>query len=182
MRFPFRTSLTTIRTAWLVPAVLLVLGCFLAPPVAAQEAGEEETEYRNALELFVGAVTETEESATGTGIGLEYQRHLSSRWSLGVEAIEISTTGVSRGFLVVVPVYFNPLGGLGLKAGPGVEGSKEEAEDGGESESSTRFVMRFGAGWEFELGKRFTLTPEVNMDVIEGNLTWVYGLSFGVEF
>lgn len=170
------------RTALLAPALLLVFVFCLAQPIAAQEAGEEETEYRNAVELFVGAVTETEESATGTGIGLEYQRHLSSRWSLGVEAIEISTTGVSRGFLVVVPVYFNPVGGLGLKAGPGVEGSKEEAEDGGESESSTRFAMRFGAGWEFELGKRFTLTPEVNMDVIGENLTWVYGLSFGVEF
>lgn len=170
------------RSSLRVPALLLVLVCCFAPPVTAQEVGEEESEYRNAVELFVGAVTETEESATGIGVGLEYQRHLSSRWSLGIEAIEISTTEVSRGFLVVVPVYLNPVGGLGLKAGPGIEGSKEEAEDGGESESSTRFAMRFGAGWEFELGKRFTLTPEVNMDVIGGSLTWVYGLSFGVEF
>lgn len=170
--------MTRISLLLQLPLVLLCL----APPVAAQEAGEEEAEYRNAVELFVGAVTETEESASGPGIGIEYQRHLSTRWSLGIEAIEISTTNVSRGFLVVVPLYFNLVGGLGLKAGPGIEGSREEPEDGGEGESTTRFAMRFGAGWEFELGKRFTLTPEVNMDVIEGNLTWVYGLSFGVEF
>lgn len=154
----------------------------LVSPLTAQESGEEEVERRNAVEVFVGAVTETAESATGFGIGLEYNRRLSSSWSLGVELIEISTTDVSRGWLVVVPAYLHPVGGLELKAGPGIEGSKEQREEGGESETRVEFAMRFGAGWEFELGKRFTLTPEVNMDVIGGSVTWVYGLSFGLDF
>lgn len=170
--------MTTGSTAGLV-AILL---CCLAPAVAAQEADGEEREHRNSVELFVGAVTETEESATGPGFGIEYQRHLSQRWWLGVEAIELSTNDVGRSWLVVVPVYFTLVKGLGIKAGPGLEGSEEKPEDGGEGEPTTEFAMRFGAGWEFELGKRFTLTPELNMDVIGGSVTWVYGVSLGLGF
>lgn len=170
--------MTRGSTAALVP---ILLSC-LAPPLAAQESGEEEAEHRNSVELFFGAVTETGESATGPGIGVEYQRHLSQRWSVGVEAIELSTNDVSRSWLVVVPVYFTLVKGLGIKAGPGLEGSNEKPEDGGESETSVTFAMRFGTGWEFELGRRFTLTPEINMDLIGGSVTWVYGLSVGLRF
>jgi len=170
-------------------AAPLVLSCCLASPLLAQEArdgeqaaGEKGKERRNSVELFVGFVTETDESATGPGFGIEYQRQISSRWYLGVEAIELSTNDVSRSWLVVVPAYFSPLGGLGLKAGPGLEGSSEEPEDGGESETTTQFAVRVGAGWEFELGERFTLTPEANLDLVGGSATLVYGVSFGLRF
>jgi hypothetical protein len=173
--------MSTIRASS-VGTALCLLGS-LASPLAAQESGEDEVERRNAVEVFVGAVTETAESSTGFGIGLEYNRRLSSSWRIGVELIEISTTDVSRGWLVVVPAYFNPVGGLGLKAGPGIEGSKETSEEEGESETKVEFAMRFGAGWEFELGSRFTVTPEINLDVVGGDdITWVYGLSFGWGF
>lgn len=163
----------------------MLLLCCLASPLAAQEAEEEggdKKERRHSIELFVGGVTETEESASGFGIGIEYQRRLSERWSIGIEALELSTTDVSRDWLVVVPLYFHVTDAFGVKVGPGLEGSKDEPEDGEESESSTQFAVRFGAGYEFELGERFTLTPEVNLDLIGGNVTWVYGLSFGYRF
>ena len=161
---------------------LFLLLCLFAAPLVAQEADAEKVEYKNSVELFVGGVTETDESATGPGVGLEYNRRLSSRWSIGVEAIELSTNDVSRSWLVVVPAYFHLTDGLSLKAGPGLEGSKDKPEDGGESESTTEFVVRLGAGYEFELGRRFTVSPEVNADLIGGNVTWVYGLSFGLGF
>ena len=161
---------------------LFLLLCLFAAPLMAQESDEKKVEYKNEVELFVGGVTETDESATGPGVGLEYNRRLSLRWSIGVEAIELSTNDVSRSWLVVVPVYFHLTEGLGLKAGPGLEGSKDKPEDGGESESTTKFAVRLGAGYEFELGRRFTVTPEVNADLIGGNVTWVYGLSFGLGF
>ena len=160
---------------------LLVLASFQALLVA-QETGEEEKERRNSAELFLGAVTETAESATGAGIGIEYKRLLSERWSLGIEAIEISTNDVSRSWLVVVPVYFRVVGGLGLKAGPGIEGSKTNPVPGSPSETTTQFAMRFGAGWEFEVGSRYTITPEINLDVVGGDITLVYGFSFGLGF
>jgi hypothetical protein len=166
--------------------ICLVAGSLTLVPAAgmAQEAdGEPEERARpNAVELFVGGVTETEESASGFGIGIEYNRRLSRRWSVGVEAIELSTTDVTRNWLVVFPVYFHVTEGLGVKAGPGLEGSKEESEEGADSESTTEFALRLGAGYEFELGERFTITPEINADLIGGNVTWVYGVSFGLKF
>ena len=183
-----RTTVTSRIRAFRFAAPLVLFCCFSSPLLAQetrdgeQEAGEKEKERRNSLELFVGFVTETDESATGPGFGIEYKRQISSRWYLGVEAIEISTNDVSRSWLVVVPAYFNPLSGLGLKAGPGLEGSSEEPEDGGESGTTTQFVVRVGAGWEFELGERFTLTPEANLDLVGGSASLVYGASFGLRF
>jgi hypothetical protein len=189
---PPRTTLTirprgfyTSDMMRLLPICLVAVSLTLVPAVGrAQESdGEpEERERRNSVELFVGGVTETEESASGFGFGIEYNRRLSRRWSIGVEAIELSTTDVTRNWLIVFPVYFHLTEGLGVKAGPGLEGSKEKPEDGGESESTTQFALRLGAGYEFELGERFTLTPEINADLIGGNVTWVYGVSFGLKF
>jgi len=168
-----------------LPTCLVAGALILLPSLGmAQESDSEpgERERRNAVELFVGGVTETEESASGFGFGIEYNRRFSRRWSIGVEAIELSTTDVTRNWLVVFPVYFHVTEGLGVKAGPGIEGSKEESEDGGGTESTTQFALRLGAGYEFELGERFTLTPEINADLIGGNVTWVYGVSFGLRF
>lgn len=112
---------------------------------------------------------------------LGYGRRLSSSWGVGV-AGELSTTDVERAWLLNVPVYFYPAGGLGLKAGPVLEGSDEASEDGEDSERATNFGVRFGAAWEFEVGERFTLSPEVNLDLVGGSVTWVYGLTLGLGF
>jgi hypothetical protein len=74
------------------------------------------------------------------------------------------------------------VGGLGVKAGVGLEGSKSKPEDGGTSETETQFLVRFGAGWELALGRRFTLTPEVNLDLVGGEVSLVYGVSLGLGF
>lgn len=169
----------------LLPICLVAGSLTLLPALGmAQESDSEpeERERRNAVEVFVGGVTETEESASGFGLGIEYNRRLSRRWSIGVEAIELSTTDVTRNWLVVFPVYFHVTEGLGVKAGPGLEGSKDKPEDGGESESTTEFALRLGVSYEFELGSRFTISPEVNADLVGGNVTWVYGVSFGLRF
>ncbi len=158
---------------------LLLIG-FVAP-LHGQEAEGKEEERLNAVEVFLGGVTETDDWATGFGAGLGYGRRLSSSWGVGV-AGELSTTDVERAWLLNVPVYFYPAGGLGLKAGPVLEGSDEASEDGEDSERATNFGVRFGAAWEFEVGERFTLSPEVNLDVVDGSTTWVYGLSFGYRF
>jgi hypothetical protein len=159
---------------------LLVLS-WVAAPLMAQESTEAEQEHRNAVELFIGGVTETDESATGLGVGLGYVRHLSTMWGLGVSG-ELSSTDVSRDWVIIIPAYFYPTGGLVLWAGPVIEGSEDVPEDGGDSERSTTLGVRLGTAWEFEVGERFTLSPEVNLDLIDGSVTWVYGLSFGVGF
>ena len=160
-------------------SLLLLIGS--GSHLAAQDTGEKK-EHRNSIELFLGAVTETDENATGPAIGIEYQRHLSDRWSLGVEALELSTNDVSRDWVVVVPAYYRLVGGFGVKAGVGLEGSKSKPEGSSASEAETQFLVRFGAGWELELGRRFSLTPEINVDLVGGAVSLVYGVSLGLGF
>ncbi len=93
----------------------------LATPLYGQESGGTDEEHRNAVELFLGGVTETDDSSTGLGVGLGYVRHLSSQWGLGVTG-ELSTSDVSRDWLAIVPVYLFPVGGLALLAGPAIGG------------------------------------------------------------
>jgi hypothetical protein len=167
------------RISSLLLSLLLLAG--FRSQLAAQDTPEEK-EYRNSVELFLGFVTETDDNATGPGIGIEYQRHLSDRWSVGIEAIELSTNDVSRDFVVVAPAYFRPVAALWVKAGVGLEASKSKPEDGSDSETETQFLVRFGAAWEFELGHRFTLSPEANLDVVGGEVSLVYGVSLGLGF
>ncbi len=61
-----------IRISHYVLSLLLPTG--FQSQLAAQDTAEEEEEFRNSVELFLGAVTETDESATGPGIGIEYKR------------------------------------------------------------------------------------------------------------
>ena len=84
--------------------------------------------------------------------------------------------------LVVVQLALFPAGGLAIKAGPAIEGAEEKTEEGEDSEKSTAAGVRVGASWEFELNERFSLSPEINLDVIGGSTTWVYGLSLGYGF
>lgn len=60
------------------------------------------------------------------------------------------------------------------------ETAQEESSDG---ESETSFTFRVGAGYEFELSRRWSLAPEFNADFISGKrATLVYGLSLGFGF
>jgi hypothetical protein len=63
----------------LLPICLVAVSLTLVPAAGmAQESGgePEERERPNAVELLVGGVTETAESASGFGIGIEYNRRL----------------------------------------------------------------------------------------------------------
>ena len=157
---------------------MLLIG--FTAPLQGQE-GEIEEERLNTIQLFLGGVTKTEESATGFGAGVGYVRRLPPRWGIGV-AGELSTSDVERAWLLNLPIYLFPMGGLVLNAGPLVEGSEEPPEEGEESEKKTELGVRFGTAWEFEIGERFVLAPEVNLDVVDGSTTWVYGLSLEMDF
>ena len=57
---------------------------------------------------------------------------------------------------------------------PGIE---IEDEDG-----DNNFLLRVGAAYEFEFAERWSLTPEFNVDFVDGDEVFVYGFSFGYEF
>ena len=45
-----------------------------------------------------------------------------------------------------------------------------------------KFLFRVGAAYEFEIGEKWAITPEFNVDFVDNSEVYVYGLSFGYKF
>lgn len=197
------------RSFGLAAGATLLLG-LVGPPVAAQEAGEESPEreaeshavgeageheehefHRHHLSVFLGATTadvaeegehggagieseggevgeETRTETDGT-IGLDYEYRFSRAWGL-VTAFEW-VGGDARNWMVGIGPAFHPVAGLKLFGGPGFEHNDAENE----------FIFRVGLGYEFDVG-RWSLTPAFNLDFVDGEQTYVYGLYVGKGF
>ena len=112
----------------------------------------------------------------GNVLGVEYIRQATEHWGWGV-AFEMEALGDhhDRLGILVVPVSYFPNERWRLMAGPGVEFRERGEPD--------HAVLRVGAGYEFEIGKHFTLSPEVFVDFVEGGTTvYVLGFTFGYGF
>jgi len=136
----------------------------LAPSLSSAE------EERHAVSMFLGGVTETgDERETGFALGGEYEYRPYSM--IGVGGLVELATGDVRDVVVLVPLTVHPFGGLALRAAPGAE-----ITDG-----NAAFAFRVGISYEIPVGP-FSIAPEFNSDLVEGDWTYVYGLSFGIAF
>lgn len=192
-----------MKTLWLTPAILLILGLpgasasqeHTTGPQAAEEAHETEEHHMNALAVFVGG-THAEDQTQGT-LGVEYERHLASRVGL-VLAFEYAG-GDFREYILGagVAVNVNPVGGLIFTVGAGLERQPVEEEhgeeNGGDHEvevasngaaegKESLFVFRLGITYEIELGRRWFLSPQFNLDLVDGETVEVFGVSVGFGF
>jgi len=131
----------------------------------------------NHIALVVGAAFEEQSDGhreRGNIVGLEYVRQVTEHWGWGA-AYEAEFLGDEhhRLGILVVPVSYFPNERWRLLAGPGIE-----FRDRGEPDHA---VFRIGAGYEFELGEHFTLSPEAVIDFVEGG-TNVYVLVFSLGY
>ena len=146
---------------------------------ASAEAADSESHYNNHLALIVGHAEEEQKDGhheSGSVLGLDYIRHLNHRWGIGA-TFEVETFGNNhkRHGILAIPVSFYPGGNWRLFAAPGVEFEEPWAPEKG--------PLRLGVGYEFHLGKRFTLAPEAQVDFVEGGTTvYVFALAFGFGF
>lgn len=133
-----------------------------------------EDEGKNELSAIVAGTHE--DGTTFFTLGVEYERDLSEPFAVSVIG-EAVLEGESREGLVVVPLVLKPWRGLKLLAGPGFERSKDDG---------TSFLFRWGVGWGFELGERFSLVPTVELDLVNGSdgveEVLVFGASVGFSF
>ena len=149
--------------------------------------------HANDFAVFLGA---TDEHGHDTELtwGLDYRRMVADHWAVG--ALFDYAGGDLRNAILAATVTWFPVGGLQLLAGPGIEfhrgrgaadggcdcheAFKSEATDphGEFDEDATYFVFRLGIGWGFPIGRHYGITPQVNLDLVEGERVWVYGLSF----
>jgi hypothetical protein len=126
---------------------------------AAAEVEEEEEFYRHRVSVFLGGASrpeEHEDTEHGFAGGLEYEFRF-SRWG-GVGALAEAATGDLRDAVVAGLFYLHPWKGLLFTAGPGAELSSHGSE----------FLFRLGTGYEFEIARRFSITPNFNAGVDEG--------------
>lgn len=188
--------------------VALVSGCvialaMLAFPVKAEEAHTESAEhasetehhrdtghqFKNGLALFLGATNEHGHGTEGTW-GIEYGRYLSPHWSVG--GLIDYAGGGQRNLVIAPAVYWKPFGGgFVVLAAPGVEYHNGrgtvghhlfKAESAEEDKDETYFILRLGTAYFFQVGSRFAIGPAVNVDFVNGEQVWVYGVNFEMGF
>jgi hypothetical protein len=153
-------------------AYLCVIVTFAEGLPALATADESEEFERHAIELFLGGASKLEDTGTESGfaVGLGYELRI-VRW-LGVGVNGEYVTGEVRDGVLLFPVYAHPWRGLRFEIAPGVEFSDEPEE----------FAVRFGASYELELWRSFSISPEFNVDLVNGETTLVYGASLGWGF
>jgi hypothetical protein len=160
----------------------------------AEQAGEGEHEdahsshhprdFRNEVAVFLGG---TDEHGHGTEItwGLDYKRRIAERWAVG--ALFDYAGGELRNAVLAPMVAFWPgLGNLQFLAAVGVEfhqgrggdDHQKSGEAGEADQDATYFLIRIGVGYDFHLGESFGLVPVVNLDFVNNEKVWVYGLAF----
>ena len=165
-----------------------VRGCFLlagylaASPSWAQEHSQHVSEshehfHRNELALVLASTYEAEKGKNFFTIGGEYERRLTSRFGISATVEHLSDVDA---WVFVFPVTIRLVRGLKFMIGPGFEhlsrrASLEGHEDPHESspESSPAeegadklFLFRFGVHYGFEFGGRYSITPGVDLDLI----------------
>ncbi|MCP4898635.1 MAG: hypothetical protein GY906_16805 [bacterium] len=183
----------------------LALGCcvalaclvFVGAPTLAWSSEDEEHEqhsthgeevehgsgggHKNEFAVFLGI---TDEGSHGTEYtsGLEYERLISDHWGIG--GLIDYAGGDFRNLLVMVPVFYHPTHRWKLLVAPGIEfhNGRGLVEDHGHrslDKDERYFVIRLGVAYGIPLGKSFSVQPTVNLDLVDGEKVWVYGVNLG---
>lgn len=147
----------------LIRAATFVLLATLSIGAGAQS----EIERPNSARVFVGNTQNG--SSHGFTLRAEYEFRLTKL--IGVGGFLEHASGDIDSVSVAAPVTFHPLGGWAFKVAPGLD------FNGG-----TNLMFRIGAGYDFEIVPRWSLTPEFNIDFVDGETELVYGLSAAYEF
>jgi hypothetical protein len=164
-RFTQMALLSALCWAVAVPHLLAAEPTHTTGP----ESGEH---HPNAVELFLGNTYERadDETANGFSVGVTYERRLSDL--LGVGGFYEYAAGDFDKWSIGVPLFVHPYGGWRLDLAPGLEHRDGEDE----------FLFRAGVAYEFELSERWAVMPEFNVDFVNGEQAFVFGLSCGFGF
>ena len=131
---------------------------------------KETPEHHHGVELFLGNTQDDGENAFS--IGLTYEYRLSELFGIG-GLIEYAGEDF-REWILAVPFFLHPYKGWRFLVAPGIDIDDEDGDN--------NFLFRAGAAYEFEIAERWSITPEFNVDFVDGDEVLVYGLSFGYGF
>ena len=158
----------TKKWRWLAGFALLLIIMPLGISSAEEKEADGEEFGPHRIELFLGNTHDEGENIFTIGVGYEYRVN---QW-FGVGGLIEGLRGEVREWIVVVPFYLHPYKGWRFVLAPGIEGQIREHRE---------FLIRVGAAYEFEIG-RWSITPEFNLDFVDGREVPVFGVSFGYGF
>ncbi|MHC4573319.1 MAG: hypothetical protein ACYS76_04190 [Planctomycetota bacterium] len=167
------TMWTYWKGFWATTFCLMVIAFTAA--AAQQEHGEHEQArhyHINMAEIFLGGTYEDAEhgSENGFTVGFTYERRLNEL--LGVGGFYEYAAGDFDKWSVGAPLFIHPHEGWRFALAPGLEHRDGDDE----------FLFRTGVGYEFKLSERWVMIPEFNVDFVDGEEAYVFGVSFGFGF
>ena len=126
--------------------------------------------HKNHLALFTGITHHEDNDEFSIGLDYEYRFHK----IFGIGGLVEYTGGDCDSWIFGVPVFIHPYKGAQFIVAPGFISEDDE----------TDFLLRLGAGYQVEIGKGWSLTPQYNVDFIEGEseLAQVIGVALGFAF
>jgi len=160
---------------YLVGVVLSALG-FLSSLAFASEDNGHHGHPRRHLALFAGGGSEQDKNGhkeNGFALGIKYEVQFQEKWGVGAGVERLSGSGTHRSWIAAVPLIFHPNENWRLFAGPGFESN----------EIKDKYLIRVGVAYEISLSQRWSASPEVLVDFIEGGATtYVLGIAVGYGF
>lgn len=139
----------------------------------------EHAEHRNHLAFIIGHAEEEQKDGhheSGNILGFEYVRKSAEHWGWGVIGeTEVFGDDQNRQGIIAFPLSYFPNKNWRLFAAPGIE-----FREPGHPE---HFMFRIGTGYEFRVGRRMTISPEVEIDFVTGGTrVFMFALAFGIGF
>jgi len=158
-----------------VGVLIIVLGFASSGTFASEQKGHHEFPHHH-VALFVGAGIERDDNdheESGFALGLEYEIQFAEKWGVGLDLEYLSGSGAHRSWVAAVPLSYHPSEKWRLFTGPGMEFDSKE----------NKYLMRVGVAYEIPFHRRWTASPEILVDFIEGGArTYVLGFSIGYGF
>jgi hypothetical protein len=144
-----------------LPALLSLI--IATSPAAAESAAGDFAP--NLVEAFVGATFDDGDGELS--LGGTYERRVNADFGIG--GMAEYTDG--REWVLAVPFFWHPAEPWRFEVAPGTE-----IEDG-----DAEFLVRVGGSYDIDF-TGWSLSPELNLDFVDGDVKVVVGVSFGWDF
>jgi hypothetical protein len=165
----------TKTSQYAVGVVTIVLGFVSSGAFANEESGHHELPHHH-LAFFAGGGSEQDKNGhqeNGFALGIKYEIQFLEKWGVGAGIEHLSGSGTHRSWVAAIPLIFHANENWRLFAGPGFESN----------EIKDKYLMRVGVAYEISLHRRWSVSPEVLVDFIEGGATtYVLGIAVGYGF
>lgn len=163
---------TAVKSGVVVALLALMLGALDASagsPVSDASQDHGDAHYHKNLVGVVLGITHGGRRKNAPALGLEYERRFSE--SFGVGGVLEYTGGDAEVWVAAIPFAYH-IGHWKFYVAPGVEDGHHGTEE----------LVRLGGEYAFELSGGWEVAPQINVDFVDGEDAWVFGVLFARAF